>query len=122
MGIGVRVKVTQFMDISGEVGGRMTFTDYIDDISSTTYPDIDEFDWQNSEDELIAAALSSPKGSQGRRGNPETNDYYILFKVKANFYIQGDLLNKVFGIGGKRFNIKPNRRRSGGGIFSKKRR
>ncbi|MFT4741047.1 MAG: hypothetical protein ACI9L9_001837 [Marivirga sp.] len=121
MGIGLRVKVTSFMDISGEVSGRITFTDYLDDISSTSYPELDQFDWQNNEDELIAAALSSPLGSTGRRGNPDSNDYYMLFKVKANFYIQGDLLNKVFGIGGKKFNVKPSkRRRRGGGIFSKK--
>jgi hypothetical protein len=128
MGVGIRVKVTSFMDISGEVSGRITFTDYLDDISSTSYPALEEFDIdvQNigaaKPEDIIAAALSSPKGSTGRRGNPDSNDYYMLFKLKANFYIQGDFLNKVFGVGGKRFNVKPNRKRRGGGIFSKKRR
>lgn len=118
MGIGVRVKVTQFMDIAGEIGGRITFTDYLDDISSNNYPDLDAFDWQNNQDEMIAAALSSPKGSTGRRGNPETNDYYMIFKIKANFYIQGDFFNSLFGVGGKKFNIKPRRR---GSSFGKRR-
>ena len=105
------------MDVAAEVGGRITFTDYLDDVSSDDYPSLDQFDWQNDEKELIAAALSSPLGSTGRRGNADSNDYYMLFKLKANYYIQGDFLDRLFGIGGKRFNVKPNRGRSlfGGG-------
>ena len=34
----------------------------------------------------------------------------MTFKcVKAEFYIQGDLLNRIISPGGKRYNIKPKR-------------
>lgn len=125
VGIGVRVKVTSFLDITAEVSGRVTFTDYLDDVSGPGYPDLDQFDWQNSDDEAIAAALSDPNGTSrdNTRGNPDSDDYYMIFNVKAEFYIQGTLLNKIFSPGGgKRYNIKPKRGRSNGGLFKSYRR
>ena len=121
VGAGVRVKVTDFMDVSAEVSNRITFTDYLDDVSGRGYPDLDQFDWQNSDQEAIAAALSNPTGKGEIRGNPDSDDYYLIFNIKAEFYIQGELLNRIFSPGGKRYNIKPKRGRRGGGLFNKRR-
>jgi len=122
VGAGVRVKVTSFLDITAQLTGRITFTDYLDDVSGRGYPDLDQFDWQNSDTEAIAAALSDPNGtSRGAiRGNPESDDYYMTFNIKAEFYIQGDLLNRIFSPGGKRYNIKPKRGRRGS-LFNRNR-
>lgn len=118
VGVGVKVKVNDFMDVSAQVSNRITFTDYLDDVSGVGYPDLDQFDWENNDREAIAAALSDPTGTSrdNVRGNPESNDHYFIVNVKAEFYIEGDFLNRLFGIGGKRFNIKPHRGR--GGLFN----
>lgn len=119
VGVGVRVKVTSFLDVSAEVSNRITFTDYLDDVSGRGYPDRDQFDLSIPED-VTAAALSDPTGRGEIRGNPESDDYYLIFNVKAEFYIQGALLNKIFNPDGKRYNIKPKRGRNGGGIFNRR--
>jgi hypothetical protein len=121
VGVGVRVKVTEFIDITAQVSNRITFTDYLDDVSGVGgdkgrgYPDKNLFDLNNPED-VTALALSDPTGQGEIRGNPESDDYYLIFNVKAEFYIQGDMLNKIFGVGGKHYNIRPNRGR--GGLFN----
>jgi hypothetical protein len=125
VGAGVRVKVTEFIDVTAQVSNRITFTDYLDDISGVNgrgYPDLNQFNWDPSspdyiEKDLIAAALSDPTGKGEIRGNPENDDFYLIFNVKAEFYIQGNFFNKLFGVGGKHYNIKPQRGR-GGGLFN----
>ncbi|SMG28604.1 hypothetical protein SAMN05661096_01719 [Marivirga sericea] len=115
VGVGVRVKVTEFIDVTAQVSNRITFSDYLDDVSGRGYPDDDLFDL-NVDKDITAAALSDPTGRGEIRGNPDNNDHYFIVNVKAEFYIQGEFLNKVFGIGGKRYNIRPQRGR--GGLFN----
>ena len=109
VGLGVRVKVTEFLDISAEVSNRITFTDYLDDVSGPRYPSPDLFDF-SQDSEITAYALSNPNSfpeGRGARGNPDNDDFYMIVNLKADFYIQGDFFNRLFGIGGKKFNIKP---------------
>lgn len=113
VGLGVKVKATNFLDITLEGSTRITFTDYLDDVSGRGYPDINDFDFNNEED-ITAWALSNPSGTGRTRGNPESNDYYLIVNLKADFYIQGGFFNKLFGVEGRRFNIKPKRRK---GLF-----
>ncbi|HET8860380.1 hypothetical protein [Marivirga sp.] len=120
VGVGLRVKVTEFIDVTAQVSNRITFTDYMDDVSGRGYPERALFDLNNPED-ITAAALSDPTGLGEIRGNPENNDHYFIVNVRAEFYIQGAFLNKIFGKGGKRYNIKPKRGRRGGGIFNRRR-
>lgn len=122
VGVGVRVKVTDFIDVTAQISNRITFNDYLDDVSGRFYPDEDLFDLTVPED-VTAAALSDPTGTSRNnvRGNPDSNDYYLIFNIKAEFYIQGELLNRIFSPGGKRYNIKPKRGRRGGGFFNKRR-
>jgi hypothetical protein len=99
MGMGIKFKVTNNIDIAAEVTGRITFTDYLDDVSRIDYPDPSEFDYMNSEREMLALIMSKPTTSGlRRRGSPDTNDYYMIFNVKADFYIPTpDALRKLFG-------------------------
>ncbi len=117
VGIGVRVKATNFLDISAEISNRITFTDYLDDVSGRNYPSPEDFDFNNPED-ITAYALADPNGfgPDGVRGNPDSDDYYLIFNVKADFYIQGNMLNRLFGTGSKGPQIKRRRR---GGLFGR---
>ncbi len=84
-GIGVRIKINQFIDLSVEGGYRLTFTDYLDDVS-TVY---------TAQDDPIAAALSnrSLEVKNGNaeigdvRGNPDSRDGYFVAGVKAEITI-----------------------------------
>jgi len=76
----------------------MTFTDYLDDVS-TVYPGINSFS------DPVAAALSdrgheldlSPKAQGKIRGNPEKNDGYFIVNVKVEYYLQS-IFGKQTGV------------------------
>ncbi len=97
-GIGVRVKINQFIDVSLEGGYRLTFTDYLDDVS-TVYV---------AQDDPVAAALSNrslnmPNGNAevgDVRGNPDSRDGYFVGGIKAEITIPS-MRSGVSG-GGKR--------------------
>ena len=96
VGLGIRYKINPWFNIALDGGYRFTFTDYLDDVSST-YPGISSFS-----DDPVAAALSDrrheldlnarPEGSI--RGNPDKNDGYFLWNVKVEYY-----LPSFFGVG-----------------------
>ena len=83
-GLGLKFSVTKFISIGLEWGLRMTFTDYIDDISTNYVDRSILLDWSG---ELGASAADrtneiqdnvyNPAGSM--RGNPERNDWYQFF-------------------------------------------
>lgn len=102
MGLGVRFKVGPFANISIEGGFRKTFTDYLDDVS-TVHRDASKFPTP------LAAALSDRRAELGLplagegyiRGNPKTDDAYMLYSVKLEYYLpvnffQGDRGQKTF--------------------------
>ncbi len=116
VGVGVKVKVSDFLDISAEVSNRITFTDYLDDVSGRGYADPELFDF-TQEREREAYALSNPTGTNSdTRGNPENNDFYLIANIKAEFYLRGDFLDGLFGINGKR--LRFNKGRRGRGLFN----
>ena len=93
-GIGPRLKSGPFFNVSFEAGWRLTFTDYLDDVS-TVYPDPASF---NSE---IARRLSMRYETPPRdpitgfkRGNPEKNDAYFLLNIKLEYYLPYNFLAK----------------------------
>lgn len=108
IGLGVRVKVTNYLDLTLEASNRITFTDYLDDVSGGGYPDMNKFDFSKDKD-LTAWALSNPSGAGRTRGNPESNDHYVIVNIKADFYIQGDFFNRLFGFDERRFKLTPSR-------------
>ncbi len=104
-GAGAKFKFSNAMNISLDVIGRRSFTDYIDDLS-TNYVAYEELAAGNGP---IAAALgnrigeylgqeepvSLPTGSQ--RGGAKVDDYYFTFMVSLTFKI-----NRVLPIFGGR--------------------
>ncbi len=75
MGLGLKYKVTNNIDISFEFGYRYTFTDYLDDVSGE-YKDLANFD------DPIAAAMSNRSGENpaaatgGQRNMNQLLTYY----------------------------------------------
>ncbi len=114
LGLGVKIKATNFLDITLEASNRITFTDYLDDVSGKEYSDINEFDFSKDED-ITAWALSNPSGTESNtRGNPESDDYYLIVNLKLDFYIQGNFFNRLFGLDENKFDLTPQR---GGRLF-----
>ena len=102
MGLGVRFKVGPFANISIEGGFRKTFTDYLDDVSTvhhvgTKYPNALAYALSDRRPEIGLAV----KEEGAIRGNPKTDDAYILYSVKLEYYLpvnffQGDRGQKTF--------------------------
>ncbi len=96
MGFGVKVLQNHNFHIALEATWRKTFTDYLDDASSRYYAN------PASLSSDLARALAdrrgeyyaqqgktfAPKGERdGVRGNPDADDSYLLFTVKAAYYL-----------------------------------
>ncbi len=90
IGIGFKYAINSKMSIGLEYGGRFTFTDYIDDVS-TTYVDKD---WLVQERGDLAGRLSNPGLGEingyvyqagDQRGNPNSNDYYMFTVVSISY-------------------------------------
>jgi hypothetical protein len=98
-GLGVRARVTPFLNIALEAGWRKTFTDYIDDVS-TKHVD------NNSFTDPIAKQLADRRPEIGlpvaaagaKRGNPDNSDAYMLFSARFEYYLPYQIL----GSGGQR--------------------
>jgi hypothetical protein len=94
-GLGLRIKSGPFFNIAIEGGYRLTFTDYLDDVSIKRYPDPATL----SSD--LSRALSDRRRERdpdypivpgvGVRGSPTTNDGYFLLNVKLEYYLPFDL-------------------------------
>ena len=96
-GIGVRIKQGPYMNICIEGGLRKTFTDYIDDVSSTRYPDPATLKSDLSRAlsdrraEIDPDFVATP--NVGRRGNPKNFDSYFLLNIKIEYYLPYDIAN-----------------------------
>ncbi|MDV3307784.1 MAG: DUF6089 family protein [Cyclobacteriaceae bacterium] len=98
-GIGFRIKVNPFMNIGIESGWRLTFTDYIDDVS-TVHPDKTGWD-------PIRAQLSDRSDVGFKpghvRGDPNNNDAFHSLTLKIEYYLPynflfGDYYKKLYTI------------------------
>jgi len=100
-GGGLKWAVSKRLTLSGEIGWRYTRTDYLDDVSSTYVP----YDQLLEFSGPVAANLSRrtwqvlnvapdtyvpPNQQLGRRGNPNTNDWYITGLVKVSYMLYMD--------------------------------
>src|SRR5690606_5777613 len=87
-GAGVKFKVTNEFNMALEAVYRVTFTDYLDDVSTVYVPQSDFTD-------PIAAALADrrpevdlPHARPGAiRGGPDSNDGYFIFSLKGTYYL-----------------------------------
>ncbi len=95
-GLGVKIKAGPFFNLALEGGYRLTFSDYLDDVSTVH---VDKSAWTDP----VRIALSDrspeiglidafPAGSV--RGNPKTNDGYMLMNVKIEYYLPTNFLFK----------------------------
>ena len=93
-GLGLRIKSGPYFNVVIEGGYRLTFTDYLDDVSIKRYPD------PASLSSDLSRALSDRRRERdpdypivpngGVRGNPTTNDGYFLLNIKLEFYLPSD--------------------------------
>jgi hypothetical protein len=89
-GLGARFKVDPFFNVVIEGGYRKTFTDHLDDVSRSKYPDASLLKSD------LSRALSDRRpeiGTQpdeptviGNRGNPENDDGYFIGSVTIQYY------------------------------------
>lgn len=99
VGLGIGYRQTENLNFNLNFGYRYTFTDYLDDVS-TTYKDPSEFknpialELQYRGDEV-------PYGRKGSiRGNPKYKDGYLIVGFKVEYKIPNVKLNFI---GGRRF-------------------
>lgn len=87
-GLGVKFLPSKYFTVTAEYGWRKTWTDYLDDCS-TTYVDNDLLNYENGE---IAAALADRTGevdpgyvnaSGIKRGDDSLDDWFAYFNVSA---------------------------------------
>ncbi|MCA6073402.1 hypothetical protein [Fulvivirga sedimenti] len=105
-GGGVRFKAGPFFNIALEAGYRITFTDYLDDVS-TTFRDQSIFG-----NDLTARALADRRPEIGlprlapgkRRGDSSDNDGYMIYNIKVEYYLPTHIMSTS--------KFKKNRRRS----------
>jgi hypothetical protein len=117
IGIGVRVRINQVLDVWGDIGFRYTFTDYLDDVSRN-YVDLDLLDSPLAQamsyrtNELPAdqrPVANVPSGSSGIltvagygsegtgeniRGSQNDKDIYMVTSIKVT-YILGATFHKA---------------------------
>lgn len=84
-GLGVKIKKTKNWDFLVEASYRLTFTDYLDDVSSYSFKKQSEFD--NPEAASLSNRTQQGDGFLGYRGNPKKNDGYatLTFKTRYTF-------------------------------------
>ncbi len=91
-GLGTRIMLNPFTNLVFEGIFRLTFTDYLDDVSTVHLGSAAFSD-------PIAAALSDRRPELGlpevapgtQRGNPDKNDSYMILQAKLEFYIPDDV-------------------------------
>ena len=95
MGLGLYYTKNRQYRIGWEVGWRKTFTDYLDDVS-TTYADPGKLgnplaqDLSNRTDELdIDPRFASNYAPGNKRGDPTHKDTYIISSISVSYVIKG---------------------------------
>jgi len=90
-GLGISYKTNSYYNIILEGVWRKTFTDYLDDASSTRYldPALLGSDLSRAlsdrRKEREPSYVTSP--GRGRRGNPDKKDSYMLINIKVEYYL-----------------------------------
>ena len=88
VGFGIRFKVSPLFNLSIEAGFRKTFTDYLDDVS-TTYPGAGSFNGDAQaiyfSDRRVDPGVNGTAG--GIRGNSNSLDSYMLLNAKVEYYL-----------------------------------
>lgn len=90
-GVGVKYAINDKWNIGLEAGMRYTFTDYLDDVS-TTYVNFEDLAQANGElSALLSNRSGQPVSTGDVRGNPDVNDWYFITTlfISYNFLDNG---------------------------------
>ncbi len=79
LGLGFTISLNKYWSIGCELSARHTFTDYIDDVS-TTYVPKDVLDKIDKGSAVMSDKRARPN-YKGQRGNPDHNDAYIFLSL-----------------------------------------
>lgn len=82
-GFGFKYSINKRLGLGLEWGMRKTFTDYLDDVSTTYYLDAEQIDPDNPAQVLSDPALSHKPGMQ--RGDPKTSDWYNFTGISLTY-------------------------------------
>jgi len=82
-GIGFKYSLTKKIGLGIEWGMRKTFTDYIDDVSTTYY--LDASSYTNPDLFVILSDPSLLHQPNMARGNPETKDWYNFYGITLTY-------------------------------------
>jgi len=86
MGGGFKIAVNKTFNIILEYGIRKTFTDYLDDVS-TTYTGGNLYEMSDLADEMSDKSLNGPQAKDFQRGNSKDNDWYTFTGITLSFKI-----------------------------------
>ncbi len=97
MGGGVKIAVNEFFTFMIEYGVKKTFTDYLDDVS-TTYPgkNIGAVNPYPIGMSNAAIEMSDPNGThvlEDQRGDPEKNDWFAFTGITLSFRINNNSMD-----------------------------
>ena len=101
--VGLKLKINDFINLNLEIAYRYTFTDYLDDVS-TTYPTVEQDNVRSllinrkNEIDVVNPEAYQQLVAGARRGNPNNKDQYILLGYRLEFYIptnKGSLFKKT---------------------------
>ena len=86
-GGGWKYKLNSYLDIGLELGGRLLFTDYLDDVSTTYANPQVLLDARGPQAMELAYRAQQPATAiEGRqRGNPKHNDWYFFTGIKIQY-------------------------------------
>lgn len=97
-GLGVRYKAGPFFNIVLEGGYRLTFTDYLDDVSKREY--VDPALLKNDLARKLSYRADEIDAVATVRGNPEKNDGYFIANVTVQYYLPTEIFknsqNKLY--------------------------
>ena len=86
MGGGFKIAVNKTFNIILEYGIRKTFTDYLDDVS-TTYTGGNLWDMSELADRMSDRSLNGTQAKGFQRGNSKDNDWYTFTGITLSFKI-----------------------------------
>lgn len=97
-GIGIKYSLTRFMGVSASWTMNKSFTDYIDDVSTTYYFDASQVNGPLAEELTSDPTLLHNSGMQ--RGDPTYNDWYSFFglsiSLRVNYLEKEKCLNNNY--------------------------
>lgn len=110
VGLGFKYNINKYIAVGVEFGHRITFTDYLDDVS-TVYPSKDDiYSYYGVERADLVYGLSvrsgenDPEGEfsyiteEGQyRGNPNGNDAYLMSTVSVSYRFSKGDVDKLYG-------------------------